>query len=283
MRGRASACGASTVVNAISTWKGSAFAVDLRTEAEVALDDSGEVRGEVVDQPAGPDLIETAVGAVLEEFAPGRGAKVSTRSRVPPRSGMKSSSAAANAAVLATLSALGRTEVEPLTAVRIGVEAAVKCGVTVTGAFDDAAASFLGGLVFTDNDARSLLERREFGGEVLFYVPGDEAPSAVADVDRATLLSGLVEEAFAIARRGEISKALTLNGVLHCASLGFDPGPALLALEAGADAAGLSGTGPSFTALPGDRADGVLEAWSHLPGRVVETRADGEGARVEEV
>lgn len=281
MRGRASACAAGTVINAISTWSGSAFAVDLRTSAHVELDDTGEVRGRVLDQPVGPGLVERTVEKVLSNFGSEAGATVETTSEVPPRSGMKSSSAAANAAALAALDALGE-EMDPLDTVRLGVEAAVECGVTVTGAFDDAAASFLGGLVFTDNEERELLERREMAGDALFYVPG-EASTADADVDRAELLSGLVEEAFRMARSGDVEEALTLNGVLHCTSLGFDPEPAMLALEAGADAAGLSGTGPSFAALPGDSSDEVLDAWSHLPGEVIETRIDGEGARREEV
>lgn len=282
MRAKASACAAGTVINAITIWKGSAFAVDLRTEAEVQLDDTDTVEGEVLDHPVTPDLIEATTRRVLDTHGYDGGATVTTTSDIPPRSGMKSSSAAANAAALATLEALGETPgFDPLDVVRIGVEAAIECGVTITGAFDDAAASYLGGLVFTDNAARSLLDARDMTGDALFYVPG-EAATVDADTDRADLLSPLVHEAFRIARDGDVEKAMTLNGILHCAALGHDPEPALLALEAGATAAGLSGTGPSFAALPGDDPDAVRDAWSHLPGEIIETRIDNEGARVEQ-
>ena len=39
-RGTATALGAATVLNAVANWKGSAFGVDLKTSAEVVLDDS---------------------------------------------------------------------------------------------------------------------------------------------------------------------------------------------------------------------------------------------------
>lgn len=285
MNGRATACAAGTVINAITTWKGSAFAVDLRTEANVELNDTGEIRGEVLDRPITPDLIENTAKRILERYSqdPDTGANVTTRSDVPPSSGMKSSSAAANATALATLHALDlHDDIDPIEVIRIGVEAAVETGVTITGAFDDAAASYLGGLVFTDNRAREMLEHRDTQGEALFYVPDEEAASQDADVDRASLLKDLVEDAFRMARRGDVEKALTMNGVLHCATLGFDPEPALLALEAGAKAAGLSGTGPSFTALPGENGDAVQDAWSHLPGTIIRTETDNEGARIEE-
>lgn len=283
MRAKASACGAGTVVNAISTWRGSAFAVDIRTEAEVELREGGGVEGEVLDRPMEPDLIEVTVEKVLERFAPDTGAHVATRSEIPAGSGMKSSSAAANAAALATLAALGVGDLDPLDVVRIGVDAARECGVTITGAFDDGSASFLGGLVFTDNRELELLERRTMEAEVLFYVPEEEAPSSEASVERAKLFSDLVDDAFRIGRGGEVDKALTLNGLIHCVALGFDPEPVILAMEGGAKASGLSGTGPSFTAVPGGGGDAVADAWSHLPGEVVRTSTDNEGARVEPI
>jgi len=283
VKATASACAAGTVINAISTWKGSAFAVDLRTHAEVYIDDTGDVRGEVTDRDLGPELIERTAERVLNRFATDKGATVKTRSDVPPKSGMKSSSAAANATTLATVAALGRREeVDDLETIRIGVRAAIDAGVTITGAFDDAAASYLGGLVFTDNEENELIECREMEGTALFYVPG-EASTTDADVDRAKLLSPLVQDAFDTALRGEVKKALILNGILHCASLGYDPEPAIAALEAGAEAAGLSGTGPTFTALPGPNPGPVEEAWRDLPGKVLKAPIDPEGARVEEV
>jgi len=60
------------------------------------------------------------------------GAKVATKSQIPIASGLKSSSAAANAAVLATVDALGE-KLESLEAIKIGVQAALDAKVTITG------------------------------------------------------------------------------------------------------------------------------------------------------
>jgi len=71
--------------------------------------------------------------------------------------------------VLALVEALD-VELEPLDIVKLGVLAARRAGVTVTGAFDDACASFFGGLVFTDNENDVLLKRVEINATVLVYI-----------------------------------------------------------------------------------------------------------------
>ena len=110
MRGKGLSHGAGTIVNAIATGRGAAFGVDLRTEAEVELDSSGiiDVRIEGFEGE-GTELAERCVRNVLAKMAKeeGYGAKVTTRSQIPISRGLKSSSAAANAIVLATLDALG--------------------------------------------------------------------------------------------------------------------------------------------------------------------------------
>ncbi len=129
-RGTATALGAATVLNAVANWKGSAFGVDLKTSAEVVLDESPAVKGDV---PGIDDrLIVRSVERVLERFGVVAGGVVRTWSDIPLARGLKSSSAAANAAVLATLDALGE-DLDPLEATRIGVAAARDAGVTITG------------------------------------------------------------------------------------------------------------------------------------------------------
>ncbi len=59
--------------------------------------------------------------------------------------GLKSSSAAANAIALATTAALERS-LDDVTVVKLGVDGALDAKVTITGAFDDACASYFGGI-----------------------------------------------------------------------------------------------------------------------------------------
>ncbi|MGZ4851795.1 MAG: shikimate kinase [Halobacteriota archaeon] len=278
---RASTHGAGTVINAIATLEGSAFAIGLKTQAEVEVVDSG-ITCEIADNPsADTSLLAECGRLVIERYAPKSGVHIVTRSEIPIASGLKSSSAAANAAVLALVEALD-VELEPLDIVKLGVLAARRAGVTVTGAFDDACASFFGGLVFTDNAHDVLLKRVEISAAVLVYVPRSKAYSAKADVSRARLLAPWVETAYHLALDGEYEKAMVLNGVLYCAAFGFSPEPILSALAAGAQAATLSGTGPAYIALV-DRSSlrTVKQAWEPLEGFVIETETSNRGAQIE--
>jgi shikimate kinase len=278
---RASTYGAGTVINAIATLKGSAFAIGLKTQAEVEVVDSG-ITCEIADNPsADTSLIAECGRLVVERYAPKSGVHIVTRSEIPIASGLKSSSAAANAAVLALVEALD-VELEPLDIVKLGVLAARRAGVTVTGAFDDACASFFGGLVFTDNEHDVLLKRVEINATVLVYIPRSKAFSAKADVSRARLLAPWVDTAYHLALDGEYAKAMVLNGVLYCAAFGFSPEPILSALGAGAQAATLSGTGPAYIALVDHSSlRTVKQAWEPLEGSIIETETSNRGAQIE--
>jgi shikimate kinase len=95
------------------------------------------------------------------------------------------------------------------------------------------------------------------------------------------LIAPQVKLAFKEALHGNIYNAMTLNGLLYCATLGFNPVMALDALEAGAIASGLSGTGPSFVAITSEKnVEDVVNAWSSQPGQIICTEVENEGTRV---
>nr|CBH38564.1 shikimate kinase [uncultured archaeon] len=271
-KGYGKASGAGTIINAIATYKGSAFGIDLWTYAEVELgDDFRGIGGEIAEEAeCDTRLIERCVELVLRKFdLPLRG-YVKTRSEVPMGSGLKSSSAAANAAVVATLDALGeesKAEISALDAIQIGVKAALDVGVSITGAFDDACASLLGGIVITDNKKMELVKRVEKESEVLILVPRRQAFTADTDVKRSRLIAPWVNLAYELALTDKFEDAMTLNGFLYCSALNFDPEPMLKALECGVKGVSLSGTGPSFVALVNEESERRLrEAWSELEG-----------------
>jgi shikimate kinase len=285
MDGRAVAPAAGTVLNALATGRGSAFAIDLETTAAVELTTDGEVVGTVAERPdADTGLVERCVELALEEYADAAGltgdvgARVRTDSEIPMAAGLKSSSAAANATVLATLDALEITDaVDRIDACRLGVRAARDAGVTATGAFDDASASMLGGVTVTDNATDELLAREEVDWEALVYTPPEQAFSADADVsacERIAPMAALVEE---LALDGRYGEAMTVNGFAFCGALEFPTGPMLEALP-DADGVSLSGTGPSYVAV-GDRPtlEEIRERWDERDGttRLLTTRTDG--------
>ncbi|MEM3736656.1 MAG: shikimate kinase [Candidatus Bathyarchaeia archaeon] len=284
--GEAEAHGAATIVNAIATGRGAAFGVALKTTARVTLtNEAGIVRGRIIgDEGESTKLIERAVLLVLERFGGDNryGASVETESSIPIARGLKSSSTAANATVLATAAALGEL-LDDLTAVNLSVEAAIEAGVTITGAFDDACASFLGGVIVTDNLRRQILKRYEFDDEyiILFLIPPKKAYTSDVNLKRVRLIAPQVELALREALLGNYWHALTLNGLLHAAALGYDPGPAIDALEAGALASGLSGKGPATVAVVlEENANAVAEAWRPYAGQVVQTMVNRRKASV---
>ncbi|WP_094228969.1 shikimate kinase [Methanolobus psychrotolerans] len=282
LKGSAYALGAGTVINAIATWKGAAFGIDLKTFADVELtDDTSVICGAVEGMPdADATLIEKSVSYVLEHFGVGMGGTVTTRSEVPLASGLKSSSAAANASVLATLDAIGE-ELDPFEAVKIGVKAALDANVTITGALDDACASFYGGFVVTDNREMRLLKRTEHEYDVLIFAPDEKSFSSSTNVSRSRLIAPWVDIAYELSIKGDYEKAMTQNGFLYCSALGYETEFLMRALEIGVRGVTLSGTGPSYVALVNEHQAGELEdAWNGcgISGKVIRTKVNNKGA-----
>lgn len=275
-RGYGWACGAATILNAVATWKGSAFGIDLKTWAEVELNETGMVSGDV----PGIDtrLIETSVEMVLKRLGCKCGAVVRTRSEIPVASGLKSSSTAANASILAALDALNE-EMEQIEAAKIGVAAARAVGVTITGALDDALASMLGGVVVTDNREMLLIKREELCTPVVILSPEKKLFSSDTSVSRSRLIAPIADLVYDLALEGDYGRAMTLNGLAYCAALGLSAEPIILALQAGARGASLSGTGPSYAAIiDHDRIGELEEAWRPLGGKVIRTHSNNRCA-----
>lgn len=305
MQGRAAAPGAGTVLNALATGVGSAFALDVETRAEVRLStDADSVVGAVDGDPdADTTLVERCVERTLVRWSEAAGVPASvggtvrTESDVPMAAGLKSSSAAANATVLATLDALGLdaqkgstgssgTDLDgggpvPLeTACREGVAAARDAGVTVTGAFDDASASMLGGITVTDNATDELLARERFDHDAIVWTPPERAYSADADAERCGNVAPVADLVADLSLAGEYEMAMTVNGLAFSAALGFSVDPAVEAMPHAAGVS-LSGTGPSVVAVgEGGRLDAVAERWEDRPGSLLRTTTRNEGGRI---
>ncbi len=288
MKGKAEAIshGAATIINAIATGKGAAIGVDLWTKARVKLtDEPGIIENTIVSDPTEkPVLIEKTVGRVLKHFNLEEkfGAKVETWSNIPIARGLKSSSAAGNAIALATVAALDK-KLDDVTIVKLGVDGAIDARVTITGAFDDACASYFGGVVVTDNLKRRIVKRSEIAEDlaVLFYVPAKKTYTVSSDVGRMKGVASLVKIAYKEAVKGNHWVALTLNGLVYSSALGYNPSIAVDALMAGALAAGLSGTGPAVTAIvPDEKIDLVKDVWQTYEGDILEARVNHEKAKV---
>lgn len=288
MRAKALARGGVTVVNAIATGKGASLAIDLPLEAEVELlDDSTDVRVTMTpDAHEDPGLAQAVVAELNRRLGTSYGANVLTRSRIPVSRGLKSSSAAANAIGLAANKAVHLMEGRSLPekdVLLLGVDAAIAAGVSVTGAYDDASASMLGGLCITDNRERRLLARFEpdLDLSAVLLVPARKVRKKDVKGLPYTAVAPLVARAHALALSREWPEAMTLNGLAYGALYSVDPAPAVAALAAGALGAGLSGTGPAIAALAHE-ADlkAVEEAFRAFPGEVLTARVTSARAEV---
>ncbi|MEM0089931.1 MAG: shikimate kinase [Nitrososphaerota archaeon] len=250
MKATARAHGAITIVNAISIGKGAAMGIDLYTEATVEI--GGRDIDVVIKENPDEDttLAKAAVRKILKLAQMDCGAYVEIRSNIPIGRGLKSSSAAANAIVLATARAAG-LNLSDAEILNIAVDAAIEAGVTITGAYDDACASYYGGIVVTDNLKRQLMRRVEAPEDLVVVLLVPELKSYTKFFDKNALkpIASFVEEAYKMSMNGEYWRALTLNGILHAAALNYSMKKTLDAIRAGALAAGLSGTGPAIAAV----------------------------------
>ena len=253
LKGFGSCKGAATVVNAIATGKGAAFGIHLETKAYVTLRKEKGVDVTIDGHPSEETLLaERCVMNVLDEYSNQeyRGADVKTFSEIPISKGLKSSSSAANAIVTATLNALScnadNTEI-----LLIGVKSAKEAKVTITGAFDDASAALLGGLVITDNTKNEIIKRIPMPEDlkVLIHVPDFSIRKSEVPIDRVKECYKESEIALELALEGDFAKAMMMNGKTQEKAMNLSGEVSDMAMKCGALSAGLSGTGPATVML----------------------------------
>lgn len=281
MIGKAGCRGAATIVNAIATGKGAAFGITLETDAEVRLEGSiGDLR--LSNSTEGGDLVKGCVRALARKAGrPDVSGEVRIESEIPISRGLKSSSAVSNAVVLAAARALG-SEIPDFELILTGIEESIKAGVTITGAFDDASACFMGGVVATENRSFTILHRGVLDSDlvVLLHVPERRITKAsVKKLDFSGIVAE-VDKAFNLALRGEYLKAMELNSRAYSKVLDVPEDIADLARKNGALAAGISGTGPA-TAIVCDRAEegDLLHALAREEGTVLKAHVNDTPAR----
>jgi len=243
--------GAVSILNAIPTGVGGALGVNLRMEAIARLtDDLGRIEARIPENEDPGLVIETAK-TVLEYAGKGDlGLFIETRSNIPIGKGLKSSSAASDAVALAVAKLIG-LEAPPELIVKLAVDASIKAGVTLTGAYDDAYTCFFGGINIVNNYDRKILLRRNAPSDisVLILVPEEKIYTRSVDLKELNKVRELCMKAKRLALKERFWDAMTLNGLAIAAALDLDVKPILSTLRAGAYAVGVSGTGPAVAAV----------------------------------
>ncbi len=276
--------GSATIINAIATGFGSAFGIglDIKCEAKTIANSIKCVN----DVGADTELMEMCVERVFSHYdidSDDFGISLKTKSDLPMASGLSSSSASSNAIVKVTSQIISEEfDLNPLTdleVINMAIDASLEAGVTITGSFDDATASYFGGVVVTDNKNREfILKEKMDDSSILIYMPNFHSKSGDSNVARMKVLAPLVETAYDFACRKDYFKAINLNGLIYSSTLGFDTSIAIDALEAGALASGLSGTGSAFFAIVDEESiDNVHESWQVYEGQIIKTKTDNVG------
>lgn len=244
-----------SIVNAIPAWLGSTMAINIRIEA--SLEKSSE-------QPS--ELVKT----IIEYFRYKIGVpdlSITVRSPIPPGSGLKSSSAVAVAIIEAIKSRYGLRDIDTP---KLASELSIKAGVSITGAYDDATASYHGGISFTNNRENRLLDLREPPEELVVVILARGGRSGI-NPGALRRFEDLFREIFNIALRGDILTAMRLNGIAVAEILGYETEPIREALKLGALASGITGNGPSIFAIAKKGDEGPIIDMFNKLGRVIVT------------
>ena len=275
MRGVGRAQGAVSFVNALATGVGCAAAVALPVEARVELHrpPAGEHGGLAIDSRADSPLVRAVLLAALRKFAPDRdySVRLEVDSRVPQARGLKSSSAVSTAVTSAVAQAVG-VKVEPEVIAGLSAEVSLDIGLSATGAFDDAMATFDGGAVVADNRQRRVLRHQVLDPDwtvALWVPPQPHAPSRDL-ASRFAARSAEGRAAADAALRGDFRTAVVRNTELVERLMGYSYRPLREELRRkGALAAGVSGMGPTLAAIvPRREITPVLSAFPKGEGEV---------------
>lgn len=240
----ACAWGGGSIINAIALGVGASFPISLRIAAKVCENDE-----DLVSSYADVDLspMYKALALLRERLKFGK-VRVEFSGDLPTAGGLKSSSAAVNAMILA-LNELFGLGLSRLDAARLNAQISKAVGISVTGAFDDAVASALGESWLTDNSDNALLRRLDVSGHAVVLIP--RWGKGRARLEEMRLIAPVVRAAVLYAFRGDWRTAMTINAVAYGFALGYDPTPTLEAMRLGA-VGGVSGTGPSHVFITED-------------------------------
>lgn len=253
MTGIGQSHGAITVINAMPCGIGSTIGVALETKA--TFSQGGEGRNvTIVNDPTENDSMARICVRRAYEVA---GIEeptdwtLETDSQIPVSRGLKSSSTACNAILRAVFAELG-CEMEPVMLIRLGVECAREAKVTVTGSFDDACGSGLGGLVMTDNTTDSIIAHCDVDDyDVIIHVPRYKIPKKGLDLDALHSVAPEIRMAIGLAMRKPF-EAMTINGRIISRVSDVDNSVAEKAVSMGALGAGMSGSGPAVAIVVPD-------------------------------
>ena len=263
---KAKAFAAGTIVNALATNYGSAFALDLVTNVKLRFEN--DLKENIVYEN-GKKVKNQIVDRLLTAIK--KKAIVEIESKIPRQSGLGSSSAFMNALILAIFKELNE-ELNAHTILTMNARISLEMGISYTGAFDDASASLLGGIVVTNNSKMKILKWDKKSAKALVLIPTWQRNDVLIDEIKKDV--EFVKKAIKEALDGKYRDAMLHNSLHYCSALKYPLEPLNVALNYDV-AAGLSGNGPCYVAF--GNVNELYKAWKEF-GEVVKTRIVNESA-----
>ena len=252
MKSKAYAAG--TIVNALALGYGSAFGLSMITKVKLSIEDDLK-RCILIEN--GEERVSRVVDYVLSRFNI-RGV-VEVESEIPKGSGLGSSSAFMNALLLSIYKYLGK-RLFAHEILRLNAKLSLELGISYTGAFDDASASLLGGIVVSNNTEMRLISWEFRRANAIVLIPRwRRGKISLEEIRKNT---ELVEKAVKHAIDGDYRSAMILNSMHYCRKIGY-PTEVIEKVKDLDCFCGLSGNGPTFVAFGSkETLKEVEEIWS---------------------
>ncbi|MGA8511750.1 MAG: shikimate kinase [Thermoplasmata archaeon] len=255
MHGVGHSTGAITMLNALFTGTGSAAGIGLKVRAKIELKTVPSKREESIRFGSRSDslIAREAIKQSVRFFAPRDffQASVSIASEIPVGRGLKSSSAVSTAIDRAIASALGK-EITAAEVARRSADLTQRIGQSATGAFDDALAGLVSGIVVTNNATRQIVRVDSIDPNwvALLWIPSEAhppSPELHGEFRRHASSAGAAVEH---ATSGKYAEAMAENSALVEQILGYNYRALRETLVAsGAIASGVSGMGPTLASI----------------------------------
>ncbi len=241
-----------TIVNAIPALRGAALGIEI--PVRICVEELPSYSQDIIDA-ADRNFIKYLIDKFRSITEIRNKFRVVIRSEIPTGAGLKSSSSV-SAGLIIGLAAAAGIDMNFMDCLRISCIASREYGVSVTGALDDASASVLGGLVYTDNKLQVIEEHVDVEDRLYALVftlkdwarPRDFS-SRIQDL---RTFREVFNRIFIFSKKDPYNAAL-VNSLYVCHVFGYNYGTiARIMRDYKPECVGLSGNGPAIFVVDKD-------------------------------
>lgn len=261
--------GAISLVNAIGTGHGVTMGTSLTTTVRMSTVPGKGIAIHTRNQSS--KMIAFTIQNIVPPHELGRNKiNVWVDSQVPVGCGLKSSSAVSTAVAMACSNVFD-LDVPEKKLLAAGMDASIRSGVSITGAYDDVCGCYYGGINLTYNHKAVRFRRDRISSDlkVVLFIPNNRTRKNPRNLKK---MVHVLDAAWRLAKDGRYWDAMLMNGLAVSPVLGPDPYILNMLLNAGAVGASLSGNGPTIAAVVyGGEVRDVEKVFQTLPGHTIIT------------